>query len=301
MAKKIRFPLEMENGVEVRSMEELREHFSLARVLEYIRNGKMVTWLKDRYVDDIAGSIETLDLLSDSLAKEVSEIFDVPYDEKAQEELEKAAMRLDRIKKLRKYTDEKKYVTEIDKVAFNQDELYDLLDEDENTIFLCGNRFSIPLAKKGITYIGINKPTVVVDSKVEVDWVEVNISIENVTYDEKYQKVIESANETKEKLYEEAVEQVKKNNCDGYVKNNYMSILFNPSEIKKIKEYFVLVKSGMANTFYDEDEEIKIGFNLIKDGMSSTFYDENEEIRTPYNLIKDCGIIGCAEEYLSEL
>ena len=29
MAKKIRFPLEMENGVEVRSMEELRENFSI--------------------------------------------------------------------------------------------------------------------------------------------------------------------------------------------------------------------------------------------------------------------------------
>ena len=34
MAKKIRFPLEMDNGLEVRSMEELRNNFSLGRVLE---------------------------------------------------------------------------------------------------------------------------------------------------------------------------------------------------------------------------------------------------------------------------
>lgn len=33
MAKKIRFPLEMEQGIEVRSLEELKENFSLARVL----------------------------------------------------------------------------------------------------------------------------------------------------------------------------------------------------------------------------------------------------------------------------
>lgn len=31
--KKIRFPLEMDNGVEVRSVEELRENFSIARVI----------------------------------------------------------------------------------------------------------------------------------------------------------------------------------------------------------------------------------------------------------------------------
>ena len=45
MAKKIRFPLEMDNGLEVRSMEELRNNFSLGRVLEYIQNGKLVIWL----------------------------------------------------------------------------------------------------------------------------------------------------------------------------------------------------------------------------------------------------------------
>ena len=301
MAKKIRFPLEMENGVEVRSMEELREHFSLARVLEYVKNGKMVIWLKDRYVDDIAGLIEELDISSDSLAKEVSEIFDVPYDEKAQEELENAAMRAERVKKLKRYTDEKKYIAEIDRVAFDQDELYDLLDDDQTTIYLCGSRFSIPLAKKGITYIGINTPTVVIDSKVEVDWEAVDISVENAVYDEKYQKVIESANATKQQLYEKAVEHVKKNTGDGYVKDTYMSVLFHPNEVEKIKENFVLIKNEMANTFYDEDEEIRTTVNLIKEEMSDTFYDEDEEIRKPLEITKESGVNGCAEEYLSEL
>ncbi|MCD8105015.1 MAG: hypothetical protein LUF35_08460 [Lachnospiraceae bacterium] len=47
MAKKVRFPLEMEDGVEVCGVEELREHFSLERVLAYIADGKMLTWLRD--------------------------------------------------------------------------------------------------------------------------------------------------------------------------------------------------------------------------------------------------------------
>ena len=54
MAKKFRFPLEMENGVEVRSIEELKENFSLAKILIYLSNGKLLTWLRDRYIDDIA-------------------------------------------------------------------------------------------------------------------------------------------------------------------------------------------------------------------------------------------------------
>ena len=301
MAKKIRFPLEMESGVEVRSMEELREHFSLAKVLDYIQNGKMVTWLKDRYEDDRAGSIKALDLLSDSLAKEVCEIFDVPYDEKVEEELANAAVRAERVKQLKEYTEEKKYTAEIDRVAFDQDELYDLLDEDQTTIYLCGSRFSIPLAKKGISYVGINKPTVVIDSKVEVDWQAIDISVENVVYDDKYQKVIESANATKEKLYEKAVEQVKKNTGEGYVKNTYMSVLFNPSEVAKIKEYFVLVKDGMSDTCYDEAAEIEKGAALIKNEMEKIFYDEAAEIRGAQTAISESGIAGCAEEYLNEL
>lgn len=49
MAKKIRFPLEMENDIEVRNLEELKENFSLARVIGYINDGKLVAWLQDRY------------------------------------------------------------------------------------------------------------------------------------------------------------------------------------------------------------------------------------------------------------
>ena len=108
MAKKIRFPLEMENGIEVRSVEELRENFSLARVMEYMDNGKLLIWLRDRYANDIADAIEQLDDNDPEIAKKVSAIFDVPYDEKAEEDLEKAAERAERVRKLKQYTDEKR-------------------------------------------------------------------------------------------------------------------------------------------------------------------------------------------------
>ena len=96
MAKKIRFPLEMDNGVEVRSMEELRNNFSLDRVLEYIQNGKLVTWLRDRYENNIADAIAELDKTDSELPKKVSDIFDVPYDEKSEDDLKRAAERTEK-------------------------------------------------------------------------------------------------------------------------------------------------------------------------------------------------------------
>ena len=124
------------------------------------------------------------------LAKKLSEIFDVPYDENAEEELEKAAERAERLKRLKEYTEDEQFWDKVDNVAFEQDELYDLLDEDAETIYLCGERFSIPLSKSGVQYIGINNPTVVVDSKVLVDWEEKRIVLEGVAFDDKYQAVI---------------------------------------------------------------------------------------------------------------
>ena len=88
MAKKIRFPLEMENGVEVRSIEELRNNFSISKVLGYIYDGKLVTWLRDRYANDIADLLDELDVQDDKLAKKVSEIFEIPYDEELELKME---------------------------------------------------------------------------------------------------------------------------------------------------------------------------------------------------------------------
>lgn len=220
MAKKIRFPLEMDNGIEVRNMEELREHFSLAHVLRYIEDGKLSRWLRDRYENELADKIDSIDSDDQQLAKKVSEIFEVPYDEKAEEELEKAAERVTRLEKLKQFTEEECYASVIDHVAFDQDELYDLLDASAERIYLCGERFSIPLSKLGVTYTGINHPVAVIDSKVAVDWEQKQITLEGVVFDEKYQTVLahdeeekteseNSAESTTEEVYKERRERAR--------------------------------------------------------------------------------------------
>lgn len=284
MAKKIRFPLEMDNGVEVRSMEELRDNFSLSRVLEYVQNEKLVTWLRDRYENTIADEIAELDKTDSELPKKVSAIFDVPYDEKSEDDLKQAAERAERIKRLKEFSDEKKFVDEIDKVAFDQDELYDLLDEEVNEIYLCGERFAIPLSVQDVSYKGINNPVVVIDSKTEVDWFAKGITLEAVRFDEKYQTVVDSANATKEVLYEKLVETVKKKTTKNVSigtapEKTYLSFMIPVPERESVKRMYALAKESIANLNYDVDADI---VNMKK-------------------LVHENNLIGIAERYISEL
>lgn len=191
MAKKIRFPLEMKDGIEVRSIEELKDNFSLAKVLFYLSNGKLDIWLRDRYLDEIADSISELDQEDAEFNKRICSIFEVEYNEEAVVDLEKQKEKQQKIVVLKNYTDDKRFFDVVDKIAFEQDDVYDLLDEGENVIYLCGDRFSIPLGKRGISYIGINNPIVVILSKEKVNFEEKGILLENVRFDDKYQKILD--------------------------------------------------------------------------------------------------------------
>lgn len=214
MAKKIRFVLEMEDGTQIRTIEDLREHFLPDEMLEYVKNGTISRWLRERYLDDKAQALENLEDMKDGeLLKRVCEILDVAYDKKweeTSENIEMTPIKREMLEKLHQYTEEKKYDDVVESIAFEQDDLYDLLDEDATTIYLCGDRFSIPLAKSGITYVGINNPIVVIDSKTLVDFADKKIKLEAVRFDEKYQKLL-GANEGKSESCEGLLELV--NEC----------------------------------------------------------------------------------------
>ena len=191
MAKKVRFPLEMEDGVEVRSMEELRDNFSLSRVLEYFNDGRLVTWLQDRYENTIAEEIAAINPNEEDVEKKICEVLDVEYDENASEEEGKAEERKRKLELLKEYPDAMKYANNVDYVAFDQDDLYDLLDEDAKEIYLCGKRFSVPISKGNTKYIGIiDGVEVVIEAKQPVDFESKSISFVNCQFDEKYRKIV---------------------------------------------------------------------------------------------------------------
>lgn len=190
----------MENGIEVRGMEELRENFSLSRIIHYFENGKLITWLKDRYEDELASEVESLERNDKELAKKISNIFGVTYNDAVENALEEELERARRLELLKKYTDNASFIDKVDQIAFEQDELYDLLDENITTIYLCGEKFSIPLSKKGVKYIGINNPIVLINSLEYINWKEKEIELEGTRFDEKYQEVV---NEYRDRIEKE--------------------------------------------------------------------------------------------------
>ena len=126
MAKKIRFSLEMKDGVEVRTLEELQDNFSLEKVLFYISNGKMQRWLRDRYQSDIADSIEQLDSSDPEYNKKLCDIFGVEYDESELEDLEKAKERNRKLELLKQFTDDLQWLHN-----FSQEKIIELMHSIE--------------------------------------------------------------------------------------------------------------------------------------------------------------------------
>ncbi len=198
MAKKVRFPLEMDNGTEVRSLAELRENFSLSRVIGYVKDGKLITWLRDRYENDLADSISSIDLSTEDAAKKICKALDVEFEGDSEEEIEKARERERKLEILKGYPECSEYSKKVDLIAFDQDDLYDLLDEGVEEIYLCGSYFSVPTARENVRYIGIiNDVVVVIDSKKVVNFDKKSISFKNCRFDEKYSSLLVSSENEK--------------------------------------------------------------------------------------------------------
>lgn len=150
---KVKFPLEMANGVQVRTMEELKDNFDVNKVLGYFLEGKLHTFLEDRYYDEEAEKIAELNSDDSMLAKKICEIFEVEYVETEEVNIDKIASDNERIAKIKQFTDDENIINNFDKVAFNQEELADLYDAGAEVIYLCEGEFKIPKAKQELNYI----------------------------------------------------------------------------------------------------------------------------------------------------
>ena len=186
MARIIRFPLKMKNGAEIRTLDELKENFDLESVLGYFTDGKLATWLADRYYDEKAAAVSALSADMTDLNAKLCEILEVEYKAEGDEfNLEKIQRNNEKYKILCTITSDREILDNTDIVAMNQDDLYDILDEDTEKIYLYGEKFEIPFGRKSICYIGINNPLVIIDNtKFADDFDEAGIKFKNVTFEE---------------------------------------------------------------------------------------------------------------------
>lgn len=160
MAKIIRFPLVMADGHPATSLEELRVHFDLEKVLEYYyNNNRLLTWLNHRGLEDEADALRALSEKAPDFQKKLCDIFQVAYE--GEIDAEKLIRHIHRLRRVKNVTDEREHHRNADLVAFSQEELAELvLDGGETTVYLCQEDgedflFTIPGSRRDVTYIGI--------------------------------------------------------------------------------------------------------------------------------------------------
>jgi len=195
MARKVKFALEMADGTKVRSnLEELREHFDMESIASYYLSGKLLEWLEDRYYDDEVAKIEELDKDAPNLNAQLCAIIGVDASKFDALDIE-AVERLNEKKSiLRQKTSDSTIIENAMITALNQEDLADLLDLESPVIYLCGDKFNIPIRVEHKRYVGIlGTPKVEIRATSDDDINKKDIIFENVLLP--WTKKIEQAND----------------------------------------------------------------------------------------------------------
>lgn len=190
MPKVIKFPLKLKNDFPVRTLEEMKEHFDLVKIVGYFLDGKLLTWLQARYYETEADLVKNLSKDDADLKHKLCGIFDVELSDFQQTiDIEVAEKRNRCLSILRQYTSDKEILNKVEQIAFTQQELDALLDENVYDIYLCNNSFSIPLSIKDKHCIGIGNVEIVIHSDKYINFEDKNVIFDNVNFNLDYEKI----------------------------------------------------------------------------------------------------------------
>lgn len=199
MAKKIKFLLEMSNGELVSNLEEFKNHFDAKKAIGYFNDGRLLNWLRSHSYNEESDKIAQLSENDPQLHKKICEIFNVNADVE-DIDVEKITRRTERLNLLKQYTDDKKILDQVDLVAFNQADLDTLIEAGISLIYLCANRFTIPLHVHNKIYVGVGKAiAVILSSGFIIDFDKFNIKFLNIKFDENYKNVLKAHKLNEEK------------------------------------------------------------------------------------------------------
>ncbi|SHK24947.1 hypothetical protein SAMN05216582_10139 [Selenomonas ruminantium] len=179
--KREKFSLLLSNKTYVRNdIDELRSHYEPQLIIKYFHSGELQTWLEDRYYDEEAEQISELSKDDPNLPQKLCAILGVSAiqhgildDAQLKRLNEKKALLLQR-------TTDESIISKAPQTAFTQEDLADLLDMGESTIYLCGEVFTIPIRMTDKTYIGLlGTPRIKIKATSENELQEKNIILQN--------------------------------------------------------------------------------------------------------------------------
>ena len=193
MVKKIRFPLEMEEGIKVRSIEELKKNFNLEKVVKYYLDGKLKIWLEHREYSEELEQLKQLQYCQNrnEIPSKLCKVFEVErFEDIKISEIER---RQNRLSILNSYSDSEKWEKKLEFIVFSQEELEKKLligklcedvDNKVNShrkeVYLCGKIFTVSDKFKNISYVGVNNPIINIVSDTIFDTEINNIAFNNV-------------------------------------------------------------------------------------------------------------------------
>ena len=211
------------NGKEIHLLDELRENFDAEEILKALNDGSLKGFLTSHYYEREANAIAGLTLESKDCLKKICTALNVDYLKQDFVMTPEVEARLEVIKQ---FTTDEKILQNFSQIALNQEELATLLNNGEKTIYLCHNKFSIPLSQSNITYIGIDNPT-----------------IENAFTSEQYKKagiMVKNINlpfNTSKEMSEYALNVAKQNGYDDYSENNSPIATYFHNKLKSYERF----------------------------------------------------------------
>ena len=174
--KRKTFGLVLKDGVEVKTLEDLRENFDLEKAVEYFKSGELLEWLEDRFYDDEAEKIENISPNDKNLSQKLCAALGVECDE----DVEFIQRVREKKKILAEKTDDENIIDNATTTALNQDDLANLLHLDYSTIYLCGESFNVPIRVANKKYIGVlSTPKIKIRANSDEELSAKNISFEN--------------------------------------------------------------------------------------------------------------------------
>lgn len=263
MAKKVKFPLEMKDGVKVRTIEELRQFFDAEKVLTYFLNGKLASWLLERHYDEYYAQLQKLDNTDANCLQEICRILEIEnigYDDNV--DIEEIENKNKKIMQIMQYTDDKAILKNIELVAMNQSEFAALLNSSSDLIYLCGDKFNCPSDLSNITIVGVNNPEVHINATSVIDFEADNVTFRNIRFDEEYQKLVEQLK------YEEEHKNDKKN--IPYKASSLFDIRLSDEDRRHSEKLYKLMQQGLGDIEFDVDVYTR---KLHKQLLDANLYD----------------------------
>ncbi len=204
LLKKIKRPIVLANEIPVRTMEELRENFDLEKVISYFleEGNRLLKWLEDYYYKEEAEKVSKITQIDDTLGEQLCVILGVDPHLVAEVSVEKISSRNENVAKLKKIVDDETILEKIHLVAFNQEEL-NMLVEEEKQIYLFEGEYIIPLNKENVAYYGLGNVKAIIETEKRISFGKLGISFHNMEFDDNYKRILNSISYNK--LYNRSV------------------------------------------------------------------------------------------------